>query len=140
MFYRNDSYTLSTGNLVIIVNHLSKDEVIITDNNLNYSRISSTQNAQLIQYVSAHIQDVLSLLNDTNKDETPESLLFILNNNKIEASIKEEYLQGQNNHLDSYDDIMDKNMYDIATKCFIIAPSWENVSFIIHTKEAFPTN
>ena len=29
----------------------------------------------------------------TNKDETPESLLFILNNNKIEASIKEEYLQ-----------------------------------------------
>lgn len=125
----NDSYTLSTGNLVIIVNHLSKDEVATTDDNLNYSRISFTQNAQLIQYVSAHIQDVLSQLNDTNKDETPESLLFILNSNKIEASIKEEYLQGQNNYLDSYDDIMDKNMYDIATKCYIIAPSWENVSF-----------
>ena len=125
----HNCFTINMENLLVVTVYLSKGVSIPTINNLNYTRIKSTNNASFISYVEENISIVLSEFKDENKDENPESLLYILNSPNITDDNKNKYLSGQNCHIDGFVEILDKNMYDMAIETRIILPTWENVSY-----------
>ena len=96
---------------------------------MNYTRIKGTNNDSFIGYVEDNISTVILELKDENKDESPESLLYILNSPSITEDSKNKYLSGQNYHIDGFVEILDENMYDVAIETRIILPTWENVSY-----------
>ena len=122
-------FKVNLNNLVIVTKHLSKGLATLSSNNLNFTRIKGTNNASFVSYVEENISIVLSELKDENKDESPESLLYILNSPNITDDNKNKYLSGQNYHIDGFVEILDENMYDMAIETRIILPTWENVSY-----------
>lgn len=64
---------------------------------------------------------------DTNKNESIQSILYLLNNEKLEKEDKECYLMGQHNAIENFANIKE-DVYDIALKCNILIPTWENIS------------
>lgn len=122
-------FKVNLNNLVIVTKHLSKGLAIPSFNNLNYTRIKGTNNDSFIGYVEDNISTVILELKDENKDESPESLLYILNSPSITEDSKNKYLSGQNYHIDGFVEILDENMYDVAIETRIILPTWENVSY-----------
>lgn len=61
------------------------------------------------------------------KDETKDSLLFILNSEKIKTADKENYLIGQKELLDGDSNIDTDELKTLAYNLFLINPTWKNV-------------
>ena len=123
----NNSYTLSIDNLVVIVHRLLPSDSILNTDTLNYTRILATQNNRVINNVNSNIEEVIKLLHDKEKDESTESILYILNNDNIETLTKELYLKGQHNQIANFDGIIDSSLYTLAIKDYLVAPTWDNV-------------
>lgn len=124
----HNRYEISLENMLLIVWHLHKDDKTISAENLNYTRIKATDNESFVGYVSENISRAIQCFKDENKDESSETLMFLLTNEYIASGVKVKYLTGQHNHIDSFGGIEDKEMYDIAVESKIILPTWENVS------------
>ena len=123
----NSSYTLSIDNLVVIVHRLLPSDSTLNTDTLNYTRILATQNNRVINNVNSNIEEVIKLLHDKEKDESTESILYILNNGNIETSTKELYLKGQHNQIANFDGITDSSLYALAIKDYLVVPNWDNV-------------
>lgn len=123
----NNSYTLSIDNLVVIVHRLLPSDSTLNTDTLNYTRILATQNNRVINNINSNIEEVIKLLHDKEKDESTESILYILNNGNIETSTKELYLKGQHNQIANFDGITDSSLYALAIKDYLVVPNWDNV-------------
>ncbi|MCD8290429.1 MAG: ATP-binding protein [Prevotella sp.] len=123
-----DSYKISSHNLCVVAQTLCKGDKSITEDNLNYTRLHACQNESLKNYIDKNIQKVITCIKDDDKDESVESILFIINNENIDSKSKEEYLSQQRNQIPSFNEIEKKDMYDIAVRDYLIVPTWENVT------------
>lgn len=121
-------YEISLENMLLITRHLHEDDKTISAGNLNFTRINATENESFVGYVRENISTAIQCLKDENKDESSETLMFLLTNEHIPSDVKIAYLTGQHNHIDGFVGIEDKKMYDIAVESKIILPTWENVS------------
>ena len=133
------NYEINLSNLVIITKHLCAGDVTITEECLNYSRIKQTNNENFIAYVNNNIDAVIVVLKNTNKDDSVDNILYILNSNEIEANIKKHYLTGTINHVVDFSGIVSSALYDIAIETRIVLPTWDNTSFYFNScKEEIP--
>lgn len=132
----NDNYTFTIDNLFVVVRRLIPSNSTINTDTLNYTRILATQNNSLLNNVNKNIDEVIKLLPDKEKDESTESILFILNNDKIEISTKEFYLKSQHNQIPNFDGIIDSSLYILAIRDFLVVPNWKNVmTYYNHCKK-----
>lgn len=122
-------YVINLRNLTIITKHLNKGDITITENTLNYTRIKDTGNEGFIAVVNDNISIVFKALQNTNKDDSADSLLYILNSADIELNDKKLYLSGAVNHIDDFSGITDSALYNIAIATKIVLPTWQNVLF-----------
>lgn len=120
-------YVINLNNICVITQHLCKGDAGISSENLNYTRICETQNNDFIAYIQDNIALVLQEMHDCNKDESPESILYILNSTNIDNSIKKQYLTGQHNVID-LNDINETTTYEIAVETKVVRPTWKNIS------------
>ena len=125
----NSIYEINLSNLVIITKHLCAEDTTITEESLNYSRIKQTNNENFISNVNNHISTVIEALKNTNKDDSVDNLLYILNSNDIETNVKKQYLTGAINRIRDFSRIADPALYDIAIEARIMLPTWNNISF-----------
>ena len=124
----HNCYEIGLENMLLITRYLHKNDKTISAENLNFTRIKATENESFIGYVRENISTAIRCFKDENKDESSETLMFLLTNEHIPSDVKVTYLTGQHNHIDSFEGIEDKEMYDIAVESKIISPTWENVS------------
>ena len=135
----NSNYEINLSNLVIITKHLCAGDITITEESLNYSRIKQTNNENFIAYVNNNIAAVIVVLKNTNKDDSVDNILYILNSNEIEANVKKHYLTGTINHVVDFSGIVSPALYDIAIETRIVLPTWDNTSFYFNScKEEIP--
>lgn len=135
----NSNYEINLSNLVIITKHLCAGDITITEESLNYSRIKQTNNENFIAYVNNNIAAVIVVLKNTNKDDSIDNILYILNSNDIEANVKKKYLTGTINHVVDFSGIVSSALYDIAIETRIVLPTWDNTSFYFSScKEEIP--
>lgn len=130
----NDCYEINLENLCIIARRLHSEDKTLSVENLNYTRIKETNNDSFIDYIEDNISSTIQCLKDKYQDESSESLLFLLNNEDIDAAVKTTYLTGQNNHIDDFAGIDNEEMYAVAVKSKILLPTWNNVSFYYEHK------
>lgn len=131
----NDCYEINLENLCIIARRLHSEGNTLSAESLNYTRIKETNNDSFIDYIDDNISSTIQCLKDKYQDESAESLIFLLNNADIDASVKTKYLTGQHNHIDDYAIINNEEMYAVAVKSRILLPTWNNVSFYYEYKE-----
>ena len=135
----NSNYEINLSNLVIITKHLCAGDITITEESLNYSRIKQTNNENFIAYVNNNISAVIVVLKNTNKDDSVDNILYILNSNDIEANVKKQYLTGAINRIEDFSGIVSSALYDIAIETRIVLPTWDNTSFYFSScKEEIP--
>lgn len=125
----NSIYEINLSNLVIITKHLCAEDTTITEESLNYSRIKQTNNENFIAYVNNNISAVIVVLKNTNKDDSVDNILYILNSNDIEANVKKQYLIGAINRVVDFRGIVSSELYNIAIETRIVLPTWDNISF-----------
>lgn len=131
----NNCYEINLENICIITRRLHSEGNALSAENLNYTRIKDTNNDSFIGYIKDNISSTIQCLKDEYQDESPESLMFILNNANIDAEVKTTYLTGQHNHIDDFAGIDNEEMYDIAVKSRILLPTWKNMSFYYEHKD-----
>jgi hypothetical protein len=135
----NSNYEINLSNLVIITKHLCAGDITITEESLNYSRIKQTNNENFIAYVNNNISAVIVVLKNTNKDDSVDNILYILNSNDIEANVKKQYLTGAINRVVDFRGIVSSALYNIAIETRIVLPTWDNTSFYFRScKEEIP--
>lgn len=122
----NNAYEINNNNLIVIVRHLVAEYKNIEDCELNYTHISSTNNVNVVKYINDNIEKAIGCFKDSNKNETKESIIHLLNHDGLDISLKQVYLSDQHNLINNFNDINDE-MYEYAIKWFIILPNWENV-------------
>ena len=122
-------YVINLRNLTIITKHLNKGDITITENTLNYTRITDAGNESFIAVVNDNISIVIKALQNINKDDSADSLLYILNSADIELNDKKQYLSGAINHIDDFSGITDVELYDVAVETKVISPTWQNILF-----------
>lgn len=136
---KNSNYEINLSNLVIITKHLCAGDITITEESLNYSRIKQTNNENFIAYVNNNIAAVIVVLKNTNKDDSVDNILYILNSTDIEANVKKQYLTGTINHVVDFSGIVSSALYDIAIETRIVLPTWDNTAFYFNScKEEIP--
>lgn len=131
----NDAYEINNSNLIVIVRHLVAEYNNIEECELNYTHISSTNNEKVVTYINNNIEKAIDIFKDSNKNETQESLIHLLNHDGLDISQKQVYLSGQQNLIKNFDEINDE-MYEYAIKWSIIQPNWENVETYFAYKES----
>lgn len=122
-------YVINLRNLTIITKHLNKGDIALTENTLNYTSIKNTGNEGFIAIVNNNISTVIKALQNTNKNDSADSLLYILNSADIESNDKKQYLSGAINHIDDFSGITDVELYDVAVETKVVSPTWQNISF-----------
>ena len=121
------SYEINAYNLTLIVNYICSNELAISEDILNYTRATSAGNNNVTEYINENIKASLLCFKDEKKDESLDSILYILNCQDLNAERKEEYLTGQQNRLPNFDNIAASEMYKVAIRTYLIDPKWENV-------------
>lgn len=118
-------YDINVSNLCLIINHL-RNETIVSSEDLNLTRIAETNNEEFENYVKNDFNEAFVCFSSIAKDESAESIIYILNSEDVDADKKITYLTGQNELLSSFDGI-NETSWDIAIKSFVIQPTWDNV-------------
>lgn len=126
------SYSINSHNLCLITNSLLGPSSVVTEDDLNLTRIASTHKEKFIEHIKENIDDALSCFSETCKDESATSILYILNNETISQEKKEKYLLGQKNPLNDTEGITNEELINLAYKLFLLSPTWENVLTYFH--------
>lgn len=125
-------YDINVGNLCLIINHL-RSESVTSSENLNLTRITETNNEEFVNCIKDDFKKTFECFSSTSKDESVESIIYILNSEDVVADKKITYLTGQNELLSSFDGI-NVTSWEIAIKSFVIQPTWNNVD-VYYSKE-----
>jgi len=118
-------YDINVGNLCLIINHL-KSESTVSSENLNLTKVTETNNEEFENCVKENFVEVFGCLSSTSKDESNESIIYILNSEGVDADKKIPYLNGQKEPLSSFEGV-NETSWEIAIKSFVIQPTWNNV-------------
>ncbi len=118
-------YDINTNNLCLIVNFLNKDNSTNTDN-LNLTRITDAHHPEFEKCVKHDFTKAFMCFSTNCKDESVESILYILNYENLKPEQKTPYLNGQVILLDDFTNVNEDN-WNIAIKSKIIVPTWENL-------------
>jgi hypothetical protein len=133
-----NSYIITLANLWLITRQLTLGNgEATTPENLNITRIHSTNNSTFRKYIDENIEDVVSCLKNELKDDSSESLLFVLNQSDdlLHEAEKIKYLTGQKNKIADFSRIESDEMHTVAVKTNIIQATWENVSTYLQEVE-----
>lgn len=131
----NQAYEINSHNLCLIANFIFNDSQV-EEGNLNLSRIRDTKDTTFIKHIESNIDKAILHFSMDCKDETKESIIFILNNEIISSNVKVDYLTGQKNLLDNDNTIDTEEMKELAYSLFLINPTWKNVlSFYSNNKK-----
>lgn len=122
----NQACEINSHNLCIIANFIFNDSQV-EEGNLNLSRIRDTKYSIFIADIENNIDKAVMHFSKDCKDETKDSLLFILNSEKIKTDDKENYLIGQKELLDDDSNINTDELKTLAYNLFLINPTWKNV-------------
>ena len=125
-------YDINVSNLCLIINHL-RSESIASSENLNLTRITETNNEEFKNCIKDDFKETFECFSSTSKDESVESIIYILNSEDVVADKKTTYLSGQNELLSSFDGI-NETSWEIAIKSFVIQPTWDNVDAFYRKK------
>ncbi|EFI71235.1 MULTISPECIES: YobI family P-loop NTPase [Segatella] len=118
-------YDINVDNLCLIINHL-KNESTVSSENLNLTKVTETNNEEFENCVKDNFVKVFGCLSSTSKDESNESIIYILNSEGVDADKKLPYLNGQKEVLSSFEGV-NETSWEIAIKSFVIQPTWSNV-------------
>jgi hypothetical protein len=133
-----NSYIITLDNLWLITRQLTLGNgEATTPENLNITRIHSTNNSTFRKYIDENIEDVVSCLKNEIKDDSSEGLLFVLNQSDdlLHEAEKIKYLTGQKNKIADFSRIESDEMHTVAVKTNIIQATWENVSTYLQEVE-----
>lgn len=121
-----NSYEFNQKNILLIANHLLKKE--IPNPSLNLTLIHETNNDTFIKNVIVHITVCLKNVfsEPASKEETPESIIELIENELIDEDTKKSYLKNQSNFI-SLSDIADEKDKDFALKQFLVSPNWNEI-------------
>ena len=118
-------YVINKENLCLIANFLNKGNDVNPDN-LNLTRITDTHHSEFEKCIKHAFVDAFACFSITNKDESVDSILFILNSENLKPEQKISYLNKQENLIEDFSEVND-DYWDVAIKSKIVAPTWENV-------------
>jgi hypothetical protein len=118
-------YDINVGNLCLIINHLRSVSVASSEN-LNLTRIAETNNEEFENCIKDNFKETFECFSSISKDESVESIIYILNSEDVVSDKKVTYLTSQNELLSSFDGI-NETSWEIAIKSFVIQPTWNNV-------------
>lgn len=118
------SYAITTNNLSVVLAH--KTHTDIDENKVILSEILATQDSNFIEYVQANIKDAFQTFSTSNKNENEDALKWLINNDELEDTQLDVYLKGQNNHLQSLDDVPQKR-WALVLRNYLLEPSWESL-------------
>ena len=121
-----NSYEINQKNILLIANHLLKKETPYLS--LNLSLIYETNNDTFIKSVIDHITVCLKNVfsEPASKEETPESIIELIENESIDEETKKSYLSNQLNFI-NLSDIADEKDKEFALKQFLVAPTWNEI-------------
>lgn len=125
-------YDINVGNLCLIINHL-RSESVVSSENLNLTRIKETNNDEFENYVKDNFVKAFGCFSSTSKDESNESIIYILNSESVDADKKIPYLNGQKELLSSFEGV-NETSWEIAIKSFVIQPTWSNIDAYYNKK------
>ena len=127
-------YEINVDNLCLIINYLSK-ESIVTSENLNLTRIIETNHEVFEEYIKDSFSETFECFSTTCKDESSDSIIYVLNSENVASEDKLSYLTGQHEKLLDYNGI-NETVWEIAIKSFVIKPTWENIDEYYRKKES----
>lgn len=130
----NCSYVINTENLCLVTSFLYPSDLIISDINLNLTKITSTGCHIFIDYIESNITKALPCFSNTCKDESSDNILFILNSENLLEEQKVQYLNGQQNLLENCTGISNDKFITLAYRLFLINPTWDNVITYFNNK------
>lgn len=125
-------YDINVGNLCLIINHL-RSKSVVSSENLNLTRIKETNNDEFENYVKDNFVKAFGCFSSTSKDESNESIIYILNSESVDADKKIPYLNGQKELLSSFEGV-NETSWEIAIKSFVIQPTWSNIDAYYNKK------
>lgn len=125
-------YEINAEILCVILNHILQDDNITPDT-INLTKITSTNNTEFINYVKKHFAESFKFLSGKSKDESKDNITYILNSEDITAEQKHEYLTGQQQLIDNFDNIKE-DYWTISIQAKVVAPTWQNISTYIAKK------
>lgn len=125
-------YEINSENLCVILNHILKIDNITSDS-ISLTKITSTNNTEFINYVKKHFAESFKCLSRKSKDESKDNIAYILNSEGIIAEQKIEYLTGQQQLIDNFDNIKEEH-WAIAIQAKVVVPTWKNVSTYLAKK------
>lgn len=122
----NNSYEINQENILLITNLLLKKNEPISS--LNLSLIYETDNSIFIENINTHLTDCLTDIfsEPASKEEAPESIIELIENESIDEETKKSYLKNQSNFI-SLSDIADEENKEFALKQFLVSPNWNEV-------------
>lgn len=127
-------FKINSKNLCVILNHLLKVDNITPDT-ISLTQITSTDNTELINHLKKHFAETFKCLSGKCKDESKVNISYILNNGDIPAEQKVEYLTGQQQLIDDFDNIKE-DYWTAAILAQVVAPTWLNISTYLTKKGA----
>lgn len=139
LIYENDYYQLNIENLRFIIdkygNQLNNQEDF---DNRNFTAIQDSDCFDLIVYVNNNIEDYVKniFLKLTNKEETEENFIFLLNHTKIGISFKNLILRKCKPSF--FDDISKIEVFNVKKQLFEenkVYPNWINVINYFESQE-----
>ena len=130
----NNCYEINLENICIITRRLHSEDKTLSVENLNYTRIKETNNDSFISYIEDNISSTIQCLKDKYKDESSESLMFLLNNVDIDAEVKTTYLTGQHNHIDDFAGIVNEEYAAWQFPVFLLLLVTANWTFSRNTR------
>jgi uncharacterized membrane protein len=96
----------------------------------NFSSIMTSSLDSMINYIGANLKDYINsvyLELETNKDESIEHYLQLLNNENLDEDLKEKIIIHVNTKISNIKSIPDTNLWYILFRYSKVSPSWENI-------------
>lgn len=118
------SYAITTNNVSVVLAHRTHTD--IDENKVILSEILATKDNNFIEYVQSNIKDSLQTFSTSNKNENEDALKWLINNKDLEDAQLDIYLEGQNNLIQSFDDIPQER-WGLVLKNYILQPSWKSL-------------
>lgn len=121
----HDAYTITTGNLCVIYRHATGIADIHPDE-ITYGRLAGISIAGLQSYLKKNINEVLKACTNQVKDEEEPVIMELLNDDRAEDEVLQDYLSGQVNYVTMLSDIDDSRI-GLAIDCDVVKMTWTNV-------------
>lgn len=122
----NSCFELNPQTVSTIMKYYLKED--ISEEGMSYTSLVSVSNKSFNDYINDNLDSVLTTVfaKSNCKQESTESINYIICADNVDEATKLSYLKGQENHIDLAGMYSD-DYYQIAIKCGVVNPTWTNV-------------